>query len=174
MQRTERTRVLHHSSLGLHCRGCPDQISYSAGFLKGSGWRSRDEAMATKTTFHGLLRSRHCHGRWSSWPWPRPVSSSQNPSTPPKKNSMGHQEHSGARHRNRTHSNTTVYRTRQTVQDNQPTGTGSPPWASSEAEVSTGHDVESGALSRLPQEPLPIQRQKGPSTSPRRVSMDKT
>ncbi len=30
MQRTERTRVLHHSSLGLHCRGCPDQISYSA------------------------------------------------------------------------------------------------------------------------------------------------
>ncbi len=85
MQRTEQTRVLHHSSLGLHCRGCPNQISYSAGFLKGSGWRSRDEAMATKTTFHGLLRSRHCHGRWSSWPWPRPVSSSQNPSTPPKK-----------------------------------------------------------------------------------------
>ncbi len=30
MQCTERTRVLHHSSLGLHCRGCPDQISYSA------------------------------------------------------------------------------------------------------------------------------------------------
>ncbi len=30
MQRTEQTRVLHHSSLGLHCRGCPDQISYSA------------------------------------------------------------------------------------------------------------------------------------------------
>ncbi len=27
MQLTERTRVLHHSSLGLHCRGCPDQIS---------------------------------------------------------------------------------------------------------------------------------------------------
>ncbi len=30
MQRTERTRVLHHSSLGLHCAVCPDQISYSA------------------------------------------------------------------------------------------------------------------------------------------------
>ncbi len=27
MQRTDRTRVLHHSSLGLHCRGWPDQIS---------------------------------------------------------------------------------------------------------------------------------------------------
>ncbi len=30
MQRTERTRVLHHSSLGLHYRSCPEQISYSA------------------------------------------------------------------------------------------------------------------------------------------------
>ncbi len=29
-QRTERTRVLHHSSLGLHCCGCPDQISCRA------------------------------------------------------------------------------------------------------------------------------------------------
>ncbi len=27
MPRTERTRVLHHSSLGLHCRCWPDQIS---------------------------------------------------------------------------------------------------------------------------------------------------
>ncbi len=27
MQRTELTRFLHHSSLSLHCRGCPDQIS---------------------------------------------------------------------------------------------------------------------------------------------------
>ncbi len=26
MKRTEQTRVFHHSSLGLHCRGCPDQI----------------------------------------------------------------------------------------------------------------------------------------------------
>ncbi len=33
MQRTERTRVLHHSSLGLHCCSCPDQIYYSVGFL---------------------------------------------------------------------------------------------------------------------------------------------
>ncbi len=30
MQCTKRTRVMHHSSLGLHCCGCPDQISYSA------------------------------------------------------------------------------------------------------------------------------------------------
>ncbi len=34
MQRTDRTRVLHHSSLGLHCRGCPDQNSCTAGFPK--------------------------------------------------------------------------------------------------------------------------------------------
>ncbi len=27
MQRTEQTTVLHHSSLGLHCRGFSDQIS---------------------------------------------------------------------------------------------------------------------------------------------------
>ncbi len=27
MQRTEQTTVLHHSSQGLHCRSCPDQIS---------------------------------------------------------------------------------------------------------------------------------------------------
>ncbi len=27
MQRTEQTTVLHHSSLGLHSRGCSDQIS---------------------------------------------------------------------------------------------------------------------------------------------------
>ncbi len=27
MQRNEGRRVLHHSSLGLHCRGCPDQMS---------------------------------------------------------------------------------------------------------------------------------------------------
>ncbi len=33
MQRTDRTRVLHHSSLGLHCRGCPDQISCAAGLI---------------------------------------------------------------------------------------------------------------------------------------------
>ncbi len=31
MQRTEQKRVLHHSSLGLHCRGCPDQISCGGG-----------------------------------------------------------------------------------------------------------------------------------------------
>ncbi len=33
MQRTEQMTVLHHSSLGLHCRGCPDQISYAAGLI---------------------------------------------------------------------------------------------------------------------------------------------
>ncbi len=32
MQRTERTTVVNQSSLGLHCRGCPDQISCAAGF----------------------------------------------------------------------------------------------------------------------------------------------
>ncbi len=52
----------------------------------------------------------------------RPGHFSRNPSTPTpqkKKNySLGHQEPSGARHRNRTHSNKTVYRTRQTGQDN--------------------------------------------------------
>ncbi len=31
MQHTERTRVFHHSSLGLHCRGCPDHISCALG-----------------------------------------------------------------------------------------------------------------------------------------------
>ncbi len=33
MQCTDRTRVLHHSSLGLHCRGCPDQNSCAAGLI---------------------------------------------------------------------------------------------------------------------------------------------
>ncbi len=33
MQCTKRTTVVHHSSLGLHCRGCPDQISYAAGLI---------------------------------------------------------------------------------------------------------------------------------------------
>ncbi len=32
MQRTERTRVVHHRSLGLHCRVCPDQISLQDSF----------------------------------------------------------------------------------------------------------------------------------------------
>ncbi len=48
---------------------------------------------------------------------PRPGHSSRNPSTP-KKMSMGHLGVSGARHRNRTHSNKTVYRTIQTGQNN--------------------------------------------------------
>ncbi len=33
MQHTEQTTVLHHSSLGLHCRCCSDQISYTAGLI---------------------------------------------------------------------------------------------------------------------------------------------
>ncbi len=33
MQPTERTRVVHHSSLGLQCCGCPDQISFAAGLI---------------------------------------------------------------------------------------------------------------------------------------------
>ncbi len=33
MQYTERTTAVHHSSLGLHCRGCPDQISCPAGLI---------------------------------------------------------------------------------------------------------------------------------------------
>ncbi len=37
MQRTEQTGVLHHSSLGHHCRGCPDQISCAAGLITGAG-----------------------------------------------------------------------------------------------------------------------------------------
>ncbi len=41
MQRTEWTRVLHHSSLGLHRCDCPDQISCPAGLIsriqRGSG-----------------------------------------------------------------------------------------------------------------------------------------
>ncbi len=41
IQRTEQTTVVHHSSLGLHCCGCPDQISCAAGFIsrtqRGSG-----------------------------------------------------------------------------------------------------------------------------------------
>ncbi len=34
MQRTEQTTVLHHSSLGLHCRGCPDQIAPRDSFQR--------------------------------------------------------------------------------------------------------------------------------------------
>ncbi len=45
---------------------------------------------------HGSAGSSGGHGRW--FPWPRPGSFSQNPSTPPKINSMEHQEPSGARH----------------------------------------------------------------------------
>ncbi len=33
MQRNERTTAVHHSSLGLHCGGGPDQISYAAGLI---------------------------------------------------------------------------------------------------------------------------------------------
>ncbi len=33
MQRTERTTAVHHSSLGLHCRSCPDLISCAAGLI---------------------------------------------------------------------------------------------------------------------------------------------
>ncbi len=33
MQRTEQTRAVHHSSLGLHYRSCPDQISYAVGLI---------------------------------------------------------------------------------------------------------------------------------------------
>ncbi len=33
MQRTEQTTVVHHSSLGLHCRCCSDQISCAAGLI---------------------------------------------------------------------------------------------------------------------------------------------
>ncbi len=33
MQCTKRMRFVHHSSLGLHCRGCPDQISCATGLI---------------------------------------------------------------------------------------------------------------------------------------------
>ncbi len=33
MQHTEQMKVLHHSSPGLHCCGCPDQISYAVGLI---------------------------------------------------------------------------------------------------------------------------------------------
>ncbi len=33
MQCTEQTTVVHQSSLGLHCRCCSDQISYTAGLI---------------------------------------------------------------------------------------------------------------------------------------------
>ncbi len=33
MQCTEQKTVVHHSSLGLHCRGCSDQVSYTAGLI---------------------------------------------------------------------------------------------------------------------------------------------
>ncbi len=33
MQCTERTTAVHHSSLGLHCCVCPDQISCATGFI---------------------------------------------------------------------------------------------------------------------------------------------
>ncbi len=52
---------------------------------------------------------------------PQPGHSSRNPSTPSQNfhgASRGYQEPSGARHRNRTHSNKTVYRKIQTGQDN--------------------------------------------------------
>ncbi len=32
-QCTERTTAVHHSSLALHCRGCPDQISSPRGLI---------------------------------------------------------------------------------------------------------------------------------------------
>ncbi len=71
---------------------------------------------------HGGAGSSRGHGRWSSWPWPHPGHSSRNPSTSPQifpGASRGYQEPTGARHRNRnrTHSNMTVYRTRQTGQE---------------------------------------------------------
>ncbi len=39
MQRTERTTAVHHSSLGLHCRGCSDQIfcEYNSVTVGNSG-----------------------------------------------------------------------------------------------------------------------------------------
>ncbi len=73
----------------------------------------RKEAGAQEAMAGGL------HGRGLV---PQPGHSSRNPSTPPNFNgvSRGYQEPSGARHknRNRTHSNKTIYRTRQTGQDN--------------------------------------------------------
>ncbi len=33
MECTEQTTVVHHGSLGLHCRCCSDQISYAAGLI---------------------------------------------------------------------------------------------------------------------------------------------
>ncbi len=33
MQRIEQMTAVHHSSLGLHCHGCPGQISCAAGLI---------------------------------------------------------------------------------------------------------------------------------------------
>ncbi len=42
MQRTKRTTAVHHSSLGLLSRGCPDQISCATGLIsriqRGNDW----------------------------------------------------------------------------------------------------------------------------------------
>ncbi len=97
---------------------------------------------------HGGAGSSGGHGRSSSGPWPQSGPYSRNPFTP-KKNFPGevrqYQEPSGARQ-------TGQYMTRQEnppgpdKQDRTSHRNQKPSWAGLEAEASSGHDEESGAL----------------------------
>ncbi len=115
---------------------------------------------------HGSAGSSGGHGRWSLWPWPRsprPGPYSQNPFTPPKKfpgEVRGYKEPSGAKQTGQYMDSPPGLNT----QEQDRTGQDSPPglnrqgqdrtahrnrkpsWAGLEAEASSGHDEESGAL----------------------------
>ncbi len=58
MQHHERTRVLHHNSLVLHCRGCLDQISCTAGFISAYNAVTVGNSGAIWTGTGGLTISR--------------------------------------------------------------------------------------------------------------------
>ncbi len=110
----------------------------SSGGHGGAG-SSGDHGVARGSGGHGSARELRGHGRWSLWLWPRsprPGPYSRNPFNPPKISlgklggirsppRLDRQDKTGTR---------------------QPTGTGSPPGLSLEAEASSGHDEVSGAL----------------------------
>ncbi len=105
--------MTHDNSHSRKARPAPNSSTGKGGWALWTS-RARHRKEATEVPGAQEAMAGGLHGRGLV---PRPGHSSRNPSTP-QKMSMGHLGVSGARHRNRTHSNKTVYRTIQTGQDN--------------------------------------------------------
>ncbi len=99
---------------------------------------------------HGGVGSSGGHGRWSSGPWPRsprPGPYSRNPFYPPKTISLG--KSGGIRSRPGLDTQNSTWHDKTPGPDKQDRTSHrnqKPSWAGLEAEASSGHDEESGAL----------------------------